>query len=109
MISTVRPGLSGAAKTNRSVRSRRASSPGDLRSAALKWFDMVAPSVVVACVVVVPRPGINCAGSRAVPCRPGPGPGDGVRAALDSGELDVVDQAEQAFDGLVWHDLVRVS
>src|SRR4029453_1904717 len=47
MISTVRSGLSGAANTNRSVRSRRASSPGDLSLAALKWFDMVTPWVVV--------------------------------------------------------------
>jgi hypothetical protein len=71
---------------------------------------MVAPSVVVAWVVVMLRPGISCAGSRAVPCRPGVGPGDGVRAALDRGELDVVDQAGQAFGGLVWRqDLVRVS
>jgi hypothetical protein len=35
MISTVVPGLAGGWKTNRSVRSRRASSPGNLRSAAL--------------------------------------------------------------------------
>src|SRR5215472_10085379 len=80
MISTVVSGSSGAANTNRSVRSRRASSPGGLRSAALKWFDMVAPSVVVAWVVVVLRPGISCTGSGAVPCRPGVGPGDGARA-----------------------------
>src|SRR6476646_5055666 len=53
MISTVLPGLSGAAKTNRSVRSRRASSPGCWRLAALKWFDMVTPSVVLGWMVVL--------------------------------------------------------
>jgi hypothetical protein len=35
MISTVVLGSAGAGKTNRSVRSRRASSPGNLRTAAL--------------------------------------------------------------------------
>src|SRR6266478_8394643 len=43
LISTVLSGLSGARKTKRSVRSRRASSPGNLRLAALKWLDIVAP------------------------------------------------------------------
>jgi len=36
MINTVRLGSEGDWKTNRSVRSRRASSPGNLRLAALK-------------------------------------------------------------------------
>src|SRR5262249_6330858 len=108
MISTVRPGLSDASKTNRSVRSRRASSPGDLRSAALKWFDTALLRWYL-CVVWL-RPGISCTGSGAVPCRPGVGPGDRARAAFDRGELDVVDQAEQAFGGLLWRqDLVCVS
>src|SRR5258708_4289742 len=77
MSSMVLPGLSGAVKTNRSVRSRRASSPGDLRSAALKWFDMVAPSVVLVRVVLRP-------GSAAQEVEQGGvdlirvGPGDGV-------------------------------
>src|SRR5258708_33898810 len=43
MIRIVLSGLSGAPKTKRSVRSRRASSPGNLRLAALKWLDMVTP------------------------------------------------------------------
>jgi two-component system KDP operon response regulator KdpE len=47
----------GAAKTNRSVRSRRASSPGCLRLAALKWLDMVVPSGVGAGVEL--RPGVS--------------------------------------------------
>jgi hypothetical protein len=29
------------------VRSKRRSSPGNLRLSALKWFDMVAPSVAI--------------------------------------------------------------
>src|SRR5258708_35554801 len=43
MIRIVLSGLSGAPKTKRSVRSRRASSPGNLRLAALKWLDMATP------------------------------------------------------------------
>src|ERR1700730_18494850 len=47
MISTVRSRLPGAVNTNRSVRSRRASSPGNWKgcswSPALKWLDTVEP------------------------------------------------------------------
>jgi hypothetical protein len=35
--------LSGDANTNKSVKSKRASSPGNLSIAALKWLDIVAP------------------------------------------------------------------
>jgi hypothetical protein len=44
-----------------------ASSPGCLSLAALKWFDMVIPSVVIV-RVVEPRPGISCAGTPAARC-----------------------------------------
>jgi len=43
MISTVLSGSQPTLNTNRSVKSRRLSSPGNLRLSALKWFDMVAP------------------------------------------------------------------
>src|SRR6476646_2030853 len=43
MIRTVLSGLSVDANTNRSVRSRRASSPGNLSMAALKWLDIMPP------------------------------------------------------------------
>src|SRR5215831_11798150 len=39
-INTVFPGFSVEAKTNRSVKSRRASPAGNLSIAALKWFDI---------------------------------------------------------------------
>src|SRR6266700_4392164 len=54
MISTVLSGSSGDLKANRSVKSRRASSPGNLRLSALRWLDMVAPLLVVGGVVVLP-------------------------------------------------------
>src|SRR4029453_16508611 len=46
MISTVLEGSSDGVKTNRSVKSRRASPAGGLRLAALPWLDMVGPLVV---------------------------------------------------------------
>jgi hypothetical protein len=48
MISTVLPGSSVDLNANTSVRSSRVSSPGNLRLSALKWLDIVAPSVVIA-------------------------------------------------------------
>src|SRR5262249_8646111 len=44
-MSTVLPACSGDANTNRSVKSRRGSSPGNLSIAALKWLDILAPCV----------------------------------------------------------------
>src|SRR6266545_3118192 len=48
MISIVVSAWSEVLKTNRSVRSRRGSSPGNLSLSALKWLDTVAPLVVIA-------------------------------------------------------------
>src|SRR4029077_15232956 len=50
MISTVLPGSSVDLNANTSVRSRRVSSPGNLRLSALKWLDIVAPSMVIALI-----------------------------------------------------------
>src|SRR5450631_4109508 len=91
MISTVRSGLSGAANTKRSVRSRRASSPGCWRLAALKWFDMVTPSVVLLWVVELRQVELRreSAAQEAQQRRVhlvGASPGDGVRTTFDHGE-----------------------
>src|ERR1700685_2665622 len=94
MISTVLPGWwrcrrwcsPGVLNTNRSVRSRRLSSPGNFRLSALKWLDMMAPLVVMARTGSGPQEvqqgGVDLAGV---------GPGDGVRAAFDHDELHVAD------------------
>src|SRR4029077_19944353 len=84
-ISTVVAGwLAGAAKTNRSVMSRRRASPGNFRLSALKWFDILF-FLLGSCVGRAVRAG----GSVAQEVEQGGadlgsvGPGDGVRAALD--------------------------
>src|SRR5258708_248815 len=91
MINTVRSGLSGAVNTKRSVRSRRASSPGCLRLAALKWFDMVTPSVVLVWVVELRQVELRreSATQEAQQRRVHPvgaGPADDVRTTFDHGE-----------------------
>src|SRR3984957_1803809 len=110
MISTVRSGLSGAVNTKRSVRSRRASSPGCLRLAALKWFDMVAPSEVCAWAVALRRGSAVEEAEQGGVDLGGVGPGDGVRAAFDHDELRVLDQGGEPFAGLgQGQDLVGVA
>src|SRR6266496_108008 len=122
MISTVVSGSSGELNMNTSVRSRRLSSPGNLRLSALKWFDMVSPMWVIAWVgggpgrprAVRPAPGWPGLAAQEVQQGgvdlAGVGPGDGVRAALDDDELDILDQAGQSLAGLVdRQDLVGVA
>jgi hypothetical protein len=46
MMITVLSGSSAEVKTNKSVKSRRRSSPGNLRLSALKWLDTISPWVV---------------------------------------------------------------
>jgi hypothetical protein len=95
-------------KTNTSVRSRRRSSPGNLRLSALKWFDilffLVGSDVWAgpgSAADEVEQGGVDLGGV---------GPGDGVRAALDDDEQHVLDQGGQPLAGLVqWQDLVRVA
>src|SRR6476646_5561538 len=86
MISTVRSGLSGAVNTNRSVRSRRGSSPGCLRLAALKWFD----------IGLLP---VTDEGEQRGVDLVGIGPADVVRTALHRDERAVSDQRGQPCRG----------
>src|SRR5215469_6065446 len=89
MISMILSGSLEDLKQNTSVMSSRRSSPGALRSSALKWFDMGGSFETGLCggqgsaADGVEQRGVDLAGV---------GPGDGVRAALDHGELHVVDQ-----------------
>src|SRR5205807_9943962 len=79
---TVRSGLSGAGNTNRSVMSRRGSSPGCLRLAALKWFDIGLLPVTEE----REQRGVDLLGV---------GPADVVRAALNRDERAVRNQRWQ--------------
>src|SRR5271155_5352716 len=100
MIRTVLSGSSAEVNTNKSVRSRRRSSPGNLRLSALKWFDMMTPWRMSA-ADEVEQGGVDLAGV---------GPGDGGRAAFDHDEPHVVDQGGQPLAGLVQRQhLVRVA
>src|SRR5580693_8742463 len=70
MISTVLPGSPVEENANTSVRSSRVSSPGNLRLSALKWLDMVAPSVVIRTGDAIKG------GSPRLPVAPGKVPGE---------------------------------
>src|SRR5450755_3356205 len=120
MISTVLSASSAEVNMYTSVRSRRRSSPGNLRLSALKWLDMVAPLVVMARIGgrdgMTGAAAISCCGTLRVACAPGRlggrgsgaqeveqggvdlagvCPGDGVRGAVDHDEVHVLDQARQ--------------
>src|SRR5580658_10775237 len=100
MIRTVLSGSSAEVNMNRSVKSRRRSSPGNLRLSALKWLD-ISFSWCALAADEVEQGGVDLGGV---------GPGDGVRAARDDDQLHVLDQAGQPPAGLVQRqDLVRVA